>query len=126
MLANPNRINHVNGGTSQLRELYLNHNEIEKLDFLHDLKSLEIIDLSHNELTQISEKTFENKLTLTRLDISHNKFKAIDFTFIGRTTSLTNLDIAHNSLTGSFQLNVIAVSLSILNIASNNNYTSVQ
>lgn len=125
LIANHNQIYSVNGGSSQLRELYLNHNKIERLDFLIQLDKLEIIDLSHNELTQMSEKLFENKLALTKLDISHNKFKTIDFTFIRSTKSLTNLNISHNSLSGSFQLNVTAISLSILNI-SNNNYTSVQ
>lgn len=109
--------------TSNLTHLYLNHNEIESADFLQGL-DLMIINLSHNQLTQIGANVFKNMWNLLELDISHNKFSTIDFAFIGPPWRLEYLNISNNLFSGNFKLNVDAVGLVELNIA-HNNYTSV-
>lgn len=110
---------------TNLTELYLNHNNIHSADFLILLQSVEIIDLSHNALTQLNSNVLESLQNLTTLNISFNKFATIDFAFIEPATSLAHLDISHNILSGHFNLNVQAKALATLNIA-NNNLTSVQ
>lgn len=108
---------------SNLTHLHLNHNEIESADFLQGL-DLKIINLSHNQLTQIGANVFRNMWKLWKLDISHNKFSTIDFAFIGPPFRLEYLNISNNLLSGNFKLNVDAIGLVELNIA-HNNYTSV-
>lgn len=126
--ADHNQINYieVHGFSStKLKELYLNNNEIDSADFLFKLWSVEVIDLSHNALTQMKLNVFENMQNLTTLNISYNKFTTIDFASIESATSLAHLDVSNNLLSGHFNLIAEANALTTLNIA-NNNYTSVQ
>lgn len=125
--ASHNRINSVlvDFPNTQLLALYLDHNEIDSAHFLLGLECLEVIDISHNQLTQISAKFFENMVNLISLNISHNKFSAIDFAFVRPPSGLKYLDISNNLLSGHFNLTVEANALAELNIA-NNNYTSLQ
>lgn len=125
--ADHNRISSVSVElpNSNLQELYLNHNEIDSADFLHGLERLTVIDLSHNQLTEINGNVLDNMVDLTSLDISHNKFSVIDFAFIKPAGSLEYLDISNNLLSGHFNLNVETNALVELNIA-NNNFTSLQ
>lgn len=108
-----------------LEELQLSYNKINSTDFLFDLEHLHIIDLSHNELTEVNGKEFENMPNLTTLNIAFNRIVTIDLTFLKSIGKLTHLDISNNFLSGSFKLHVEAVGLSVLNI-SGNNFTSVQ
>lgn len=108
---------------SNLTRLYLDHNQLDSADFLHGL-NLMIIDLSHNQLTQIDANVFENMKDLMSLDISHNKFSTIDLGFIGPPWRLEFLNISNNLLSGYFELDVDANGLIELNIA-HNNYSSV-
>lgn len=108
-----------------LQELYLNYNHISSADFLAGLQKVEIIDLSHNSLLQMSLNVFEKMQHLTTLNIAYNKFTNIDFAFIEPATSLTHLDISNNFLSGHFNLNAEAKALTTLNIV-NNNFTSIQ
>lgn len=110
---------------TNLTELYLDHNEIASADFLIGLQSLEIIDLSHNELMEISLDIFKSVPNLRKLSVAYNKLTSIDLLFLKLTTKLTHLDISNNRLTGKFQLNVVANALTTLNIAGND-YTSIQ
>lgn len=110
---------------TNLTELYLNHNNIDSVDFLFGLQSVEVIDLSHNALTQLNSDAFESLKYLSTLNISFNKFANIDFAFIKPATNLAHLDMSHNLLSGHFNLNVQANALTTLNIADNN-LTSIQ
>lgn len=115
----------VNGAsTTNLTHLYLGHNQINSADFLHGLRGLKEIHLSHNQLTQMSGNVLENMVGLERLDLSHNKFASIDFAFVEPASNLLYLDISNNFLSGKFRLNVEAQQLTELNIA-NNSFTSV-
>lgn len=86
---------------------------------------MQIIDLSHNALTQMSLNVFQNMQNLTTLNISYNSFTTIDFGFIEPATSLAHLDISNNFLSGHFNLNARAKALTTLNIV-NNKFTSIQ
>lgn len=108
-----------------LRELYLNHNKINSIEFLFNLNHLQVIDLSYNELTEINATIFARIFNLTALNISHNKLKNIDFIFLVSTTQLIHLDVSNNFFSGLFKLDQEAIALTELNI-SNNNFTSVQ
>lgn len=125
--ASHNRINsvRVEYSNSDLKLLFLDHNEIDDASFLLTFELLEELDLSHNRLTQLSTSVFENKDNLRWLGVSHNKISSIDFTFMESTKRLKYLDISSNLLGEKFVVNVDANAMTALNI-SNNNYTSLQ
>lgn len=81
---------------TSLREFYLKNNKINSTDFLSDVEHLEIIDLSHNQLTEVNGIVFENMPNLETLNIAYNKFATIDLAFLIATQKLTHLDISNN------------------------------
>lgn len=126
--AGHNRINSVTVNeipNDNLQELYLDYNEISSADFLARLQNVQIIDLSHNSLTQMSSNVFEKMQNLTTLNIAYNKFTTINFAIIGTAMSLVHLDVSNNFLSGHFNLNGEVIALTTLNIV-NNNFTSIQ
>ena len=109
--------------------LNASHNSLEHLpekalprpsyDQLHkDIRSVEIIDFSHNIIKTISENTFiNNRKYLKRIYLDHNNLTMLDSSF-DRLKYLKLLDISHNNIK-SIQNNVFETEDPNLNIESN-------
>ncbi len=96
--------------------LNLDHNRIEKLDWLKNWLSLEIVSLSHNRIVDIAGIT--DKTTLLELDLSHNNIS--DATALSPLTGLIYLDLSQNHVTDTAAL-VPLVNLEILLMSANPN-----
>lgn len=83
-----------------LKEIELNNNDLIELpDLFHDSISLEIIDLSFNNLESLPEYLFANLVNLTKLIISNNKLTSLPDGIFSKLKKLIILDLSHNNLT---------------------------
>lgn len=94
---------------SHLRNLNLSHNDLEKfplsLPIRSHLDDLEVLNLSHNNLLEITEDiTFCVLLKL--LNLSHNRISVIPENIRGLMV-LENLDLSHNSISDTKYLTYI-------------------
>lgn len=64
------------------------------------LSSLEVLDLSHCDITRLNEDIFSRNLNLTRLNLANNKIDATDnLILLNKLEALEQLDLSHNNLT---------------------------
>ena len=88
--------------------LDLSHNRLSQLLPLSCLEELHTVDVSHNQLTYIVNTTFENMTKLRSIDLSHNLIRDIEpFTFQQSNIHILSLNVEHNLLTSVEWLNVV-------------------
>nr|CAD7255831.1 unnamed protein product [Timema shepardi] len=110
-------------GNSNLREMYLNNNNITSLcdDMLQPSKRfLAIIDLSFNKLDSVPPKLFQNLTSLISLNISHNNLTSLSLGLFDNFKYFLNLDLSYNKIK-SLPLGLFKklFSLLTLNLSSN-------
>lgn len=82
-----------------LKTLLLNENLLETIDgAISDLRSLEMLDLSRNRLTQLTAKAFVNLPKLRNLKLGHNDIVSIAMDTFTSLTSMIMLDLGNNPL----------------------------
>ncbi|KAL3271096.1 hypothetical protein HHI36_021592 [Cryptolaemus montrouzieri] len=83
---------------SHLKELYWTDSGIEKIDkyCFSQLKEIEIINLSRNQIESLAPETFNGLLMLERLYLNRNKIAYFSSTHFKYLPSLNYLDISEN------------------------------
>lgn len=102
--------------------LDLSHNSIQTLETPFDSKSLQVLILSYNEITELDDEFFIYMPNLTFLDLSHNKIKVFENAdvFYG-LEKLTYLDLSFNNIFElPSKLFSPLVNLQTLNLSYNN------
>lgn len=99
---------------SGLQEVYLQHNAVNDLTVLGDLKSLAKVDVSYNLLTSLTP--IFNSSTLNELGASNNSLTSV--AGIDKLTALESLNVAGNTL-GDVSPIASCTSLKELDISSN-------
>ncbi len=84
----------------------------------HSHYSLELIDLSYNNLTSLCNHLFDSLYKLNELHLNNNNIYAIDNYFIDSLIYLKILNLAFNSI--EYVPNIFSHSLENLNLSSNN------
>ncbi|XP_061934209.1 chaoptin isoform X4 [Apis cerana] len=86
-------------GMEHLRILNLTHNLLKELDeFPEDLKSLQILDLSYNQIGIVGKVTFKNLVSLVELHLYGNWINAISSEAFRPLKKLRLLDLSRNYL----------------------------
>ncbi|KOC70309.1 Chaoptin [Habropoda laboriosa] len=86
-------------GMEHLRILNLTHNRLKELDeFPEDLKSLQILDLSYNQISIVGKVTFKNLVSLVELHLYGNWINAISSEAFRPLKKLRLLDLSRNYL----------------------------
>lgn len=80
-----------------LKKLDLDGNQIDKLDYLSDLSSLNLLKLSNNRIKQIRNKTLILN-ELIEMDLSSNLISSIEEDSFMHLIKLTTLDLSNNKL----------------------------
>uniref|UniRef100_A0A8D8GMD9 Chondroadherin-like protein n=1 Tax=Culex pipiens TaxID=7175 RepID=A0A8D8GMD9_CULPI len=97
-----NRINYFEyyalGYMKNLRALYISSNEIPSLPGLSNSLNLEIVNASHNSLTQIDDNHFSGNLELRQLDLSFNQLTFFNMRQLHAKTKLISVDVSLNQL----------------------------
>lgn len=83
-----------------LSHLNLSHNVLEDLDNRTFSKTtqLSIIDMSYNSLNSLDDVTFFETTHLSKLNLSHNKLENLHSRTFFATTQLLHLDLSNNNL----------------------------
>nr|CAD7399820.1 unnamed protein product [Timema poppensis] len=81
-----------------LKKLFLNNNNLENIDvgLLSNLVSLEILDLSENELAALPDGVFSGLEGLKILKLDGNLLKSVSIEVLRPLKGLTNLDMSGN------------------------------
>ncbi|XP_060552881.1 toll-like receptor 8 isoform X2 [Ruditapes philippinarum] len=129
-----NHIYYLNSSILWPEDMYLydidmSSNGIEYLSptILHSVTSLEILNLSNNELHHMQyfkefSHLFMNHTILRQLVLSRNRLRFLPFTTFSHNTNLIILDLSYNKLTSiSFELKHL-IKLQFLNLRNNNIY----
>ena len=91
-------------------------------DTFRNSRRIQVLNLAHNDLTEISYDTFRNMGDLRIVDLSFNYLRSIpDNLFIG--DDMEKIDMSHNQLTKipvSSLTNVAALTLCELDLSHNN------
>ncbi|KAF3832723.1 hypothetical protein F7725_026388 [Dissostichus mawsoni] len=82
-----------------LQTLDLSYNEIKELPSLQSCVRLQEISFQHNRIDQIDRDTFQGLSALRLLDLSRNDIRVIHRDAFLSLAALTNLDLSMNSLT---------------------------
>ncbi|XP_023162502.2 chaoptin [Drosophila hydei] len=89
-------------GTKKLLKLNVSNNQINELrrGVISNFTSLQSLDLSHNELSNLmsEEHIFDLPKNLSSLDISHNQIYHLPFANVVKTVSLKYVDLRNNNL----------------------------
>ncbi|KAF7407889.1 hypothetical protein HZH66_002426 [Vespula vulgaris] len=86
-------------GLEHLRLLNLTHNRLKDLeDFPPDLKALQILDLSYNQISNVGKSTFQHLENLAELHLYGNWISSISPDAFKRLKKLRILDLSRNSL----------------------------
>uniref|UniRef100_A0A3B3V3T8 Leucine-rich repeat-containing G-protein coupled receptor 4 n=2 Tax=Poecilia latipinna TaxID=48699 RepID=A0A3B3V3T8_9TELE len=80
-----------------LQTLDLSYNEVKQLPSFQGCSRLQEISFQHNHIQQIDRDTFQD-LSALRLDLSRNEIRVIHKDAFLSLTGLTNLDLSMNSL----------------------------
>ncbi len=82
----------------------LARNKLTKVDFqmFSDLQFIDTIDLSENQITEVSKESFAN-LFQTRINMSHNMIDHIGDGVFNSCDNMTFLDLSHNNFRGFTQ-----------------------
>ncbi|XP_049292428.1 chaoptin-like [Anopheles funestus] len=96
--ASYNQINTVTGPNNyNLTHLHLHHNNLTENFWLMRYPRLIVVDLSYNELEEITYRDFNKMVQLKELYLSHNRLIALNFG-TSRIPTLQILDVRHNHL----------------------------
>lgn len=131
-------------GAIKLKGLYLGANFIEELpiSFLSDCNNLRILEIDHNNISQIhpnilqnkkleylyindnrlsliDKYTFKNLTYLIKLDLSHNRIIYIDSQAFTDLRKLTTLNISHNHLAYLSEILLPLQNIQFLNLSYN-------
>lgn len=71
---------------------------VEEVQTLTNLASLEYLDLSYNELTELKDDMFSSLINLEEINLSHNKIKHIDRDTFADIDDLSTLNLRGNPL----------------------------
>ncbi|XP_017884489.2 toll-like receptor 3 [Ceratina calcarata] len=106
-----NKLTHIPNGAFQglvsLRTLDLSRNELERLDnkthgLLDDCLSLERINLSHNKISFVTQRTFPNDpwipYRLKEIDLSYNTMPVLTHELTAGAKKIQYLNISHNNI----------------------------
>lgn len=88
-------------GANTLVSLNVSYNRISKIssEIIQDLPRLEILDLSHNSLSNIHRHAFEDhNIQLKFLNLSHNKLSELNFHDFINLDHLEELNLNHNHI----------------------------
>uniref|UniRef100_A0A8D8IY22 Insulin-like growth factor-binding protein complex acid labile subunit n=1 Tax=Culex pipiens TaxID=7175 RepID=A0A8D8IY22_CULPI len=114
-----NRINYFEyyalGYMQNLRALYISSNEIPSLPGLSNSLNLEIVNASHNSLTQIDDNHFSGNLELRQLDLSFNQLTFFNMRQLHAKTKLISVDVSLN------QLRELVIPTHVLKLFAENN-----
>ncbi|XP_060552880.1 toll-like receptor 6 isoform X1 [Ruditapes philippinarum] len=129
-----NHLHYLNSSILWPEDIYLSDidmssNGIEYLSptFLYSVTSLEILNLSNNELHHMQyfkefSHLFMNHTILRQLVLSRNRLRFLPFTIFSHNTNLIILDLSYNKLTSiSFKLKHL-IKLQFLNLRNNDIY----
>lgn len=88
-------------GLTSLQKLFLKSNSIRILQdgVFHVMRSIETIDLDHNEINSLSRQGLFNLTKLHHLSLSNNSISRIETDTWEFTQSLISLDLSHNNIT---------------------------
>ncbi|KAK5614129.1 Leucine-rich repeat-containing G-protein coupled receptor 4 [Crenichthys baileyi] len=81
-----------------LQTLDLSYNEVKQLPSFQGCSRLQEISFQHNHIQEIDRDTFQDLSVLRLLDLSRNKIRVIHKDAFLTLTGLTNLDLSMNSL----------------------------
>lgn len=92
---------------------------IEIPSAIFDIKSLEVLELPYNKISQINQADFDKLTSLTWLNMAHNQLTAMpDFMFAN--PKLTSMQLQDNQIKGQIPANFPAASaLETLNLSNN-------
>ncbi|KAM8938666.1 leucine-rich repeat-containing G-protein coupled receptor 4 [Pelodytes ibericus] len=82
-----------------LRTLDLSYNEITDVTGFEGCSTLEEIYLQHNQIKEVQNKSLQDLISLRILDLSRNLIQKIDNEAFTTLSSITNLDLSFNDLT---------------------------
>ena len=83
----------------RLQHLFLSHNGITCLPLSDEFASLQTLNLSFNQLTNIPNNFLDCCISLEKLDISHNYLESLPMYTSSTLLQLTHLYLSHNKLT---------------------------
>ncbi|XP_010248240.1 PREDICTED: probable LRR receptor-like serine/threonine-protein kinase IRK, partial [Nelumbo nucifera] len=114
------------GGLKNLKELDLWHNSITNeglpSGLLHNLSSLEVLDMSGNKLTSLPTGLYQLR-NLQLLDLSDNQITSNIAPWIfNNLTSLESLDLSNNQFSGELSFSIFANFSQLTAIDLSNNY----
>lgn len=88
---------------ASIKYLDASWHQLDKLNFLpilEQMPNLQVLDLSHNEISNISKGEFGYMTNLKRLDLSHNRLTRMNnFPFEQSLAGVVELNVSHNSIT---------------------------
>ncbi|XP_046639013.1 relaxin receptor 2-like [Daphnia pulicaria] len=92
--------NHSFSSWIHLRELMLEHNEIQYIEEMtfRNLSSLTYLSLRENKLTRLHPKSFWTLTQLQELDLSHNLLTTIPPRLFAQNIQLTSLSLGFNNI----------------------------
>nr|CAH7764359.1 unnamed protein product [Callosobruchus chinensis] len=104
-----------------LQNLDLSHNNLQKLPSFTSLKNLKVLNTSYNQIEDISEAVFDEMSSLEELYLDHNRLRVLELQHWQGLTSLRQLDIAYNLLDRvDIDSKYVTRNLEMLNITGNN------
>ncbi|MCH2042952.1 MAG: leucine-rich repeat domain-containing protein [Saprospiraceae bacterium] len=92
-----NQLTKITANFPNVENLYLENNQITKIELLHFCKNLKSLKLSDNQLSFIDIPDGESLENLNLLNISNNEFDKIPF-FVNNSEKLTSLYASGNKL----------------------------
>ncbi|KAL3271639.1 hypothetical protein HHI36_022113 [Cryptolaemus montrouzieri] len=106
-----------------LRTLYLNNNQIERIKpgILQKYPNLIVLNLAVNKLHELESGMFIGLTQLVSLDISFNKLNDINVQIINSLGALENLNLEGNRI-DNFKYNELEHDIEVLKIDDNNTY----
>ena len=78
--------------------LDLSHNEISSLGVFIEISSLTTLDLSYNKISKIDFRSFQNLPKLSWLSLSHNRIHLMHDQLFSSSLSLRHLDLSSNDI----------------------------
>uniref|UniRef100_A0A904MUR4 Leucine-rich immune protein (Long) n=1 Tax=Culex quinquefasciatus TaxID=7176 RepID=A0A904MUR4_CULQU len=114
-----NRINYFEyyalGYMQNLRALFISSNAIPSLPGLSNSPKLEIVNASHNSLTQIDDNHFSDNSELRQLDLSFNQLTFFNMRQLHTKTKLISVDVSSN------QLRELVIPIHVFKVFAKNN-----
>lgn len=82
----------------EVQHINLSDNKITKIDFLHNYNNLVSLDLSFNKIQKLGAGIFEYQRNLKHLNLSNNEIRNISKDSLKGLRALVNLDLSFNNL----------------------------